>query len=113
MSLSDLIKGTSPVTTSATVTLATLATYKQERGGSVATVTSVNVAIPEAVDSVGDTLSANSERLIRNWLHEIGETDQLLIDKTIHYCRADIRSRDFFLAQAKQSRVEAAKKAEG
>jgi len=112
MSLSDLIKGKSPLTTSATVTLATFATDEQGRGGSVATVAPVNVAIPETVDGAGATFSATSERLVRNWLHEIGETDQSLVEKAIHHCRTDIRSRDFFLVQAKQSQAEAAKRAE-
>jgi len=93
MNLSDLIRGKSKSTGSATATLATPATADNKNSPSVAKVASVAVA------DAPNKLSKEDEKTIRSWLHCIGESEEdhhLVLGK----CESKPETLAYFLKHA-------------
>ena len=93
MNLSDLIRGKSKSTGSATATLATPATADNKNSSSVAKVASVAVA------DAPNKLSKEDEKTIRAWLRHIGEPEEdhhLVLDK----CKSNPEALAYFLKHA-------------
>ena len=89
MTLSALIRGRG----FATATVATPATHKQAKAGTVANVASVAVA---------NQLLAEEETAIRAWLAHIEETDSVTIADVLAKCAAKPDARAFYPEQARQ-----------
>ncbi len=98
MTLSDLIRGNLPAQTVATATAATSATDNRRGKPLVATVAPVSVA-GDGWDADGPFAAAD-EAAVRAWLASIGENDSSLVEKIIHYCKTDSRSRVYFLGES-------------
>ena len=90
MTLSALIRKRE----NATATLATPATHKGARAGTVANVASVAVA---------NQLLAEEETAIRVWLAHIEETDPATIADVLARCQSDAQARAYCLEQARQT----------
>ena len=89
MMLSELIRKRE----NATATVATPATHKGAKAGTVATVASVAVA---------NQLLAEEETAIRAWLAHIEETDPATIADVLARCQNNAQARAFCLEQARQ-----------
>ena len=89
MTLSALIRKRE----NATATLATPATHKGARAGTVANVASVAVA---------NQLLAEEETAIRAWLAHIEEADPATIADVLARCQSDAQARAYCLEQARQ-----------
>ena len=87
MTLSALIRKRE----NATATVATPATHKGAKAGTVANVASVAVA---------NQLLAEEETAIRAWLAMIEETDPATIAEVIGQCQRDADARDYFTGRA-------------
>lgn len=89
MTLSALIRKRE----NATATVATPATHKGVKAGTVANVASVAVA---------NQLLAEEETAIRAWLAHIEETDPATIADVLARCQSDAQARAYCLEQAKK-----------
>ena len=89
MTLSALIRKRE----NATATVATPATYKGAKAGTVANVASVAVA---------NQLLAEEETAIRAWLAHIEETDPATIADVLERCQNDAQARAYCLEQSRQ-----------
>lgn len=99
MTLSALIRKQE----NATATVATPATHKEARTGTVANVASVAVA---------NQLLAEEETAIRAWLAHIEETDPATIADVLAKCAANPDARAYFLEQARHTQRQKAPECE-